>query len=93
MNWVDALVLFVVILIVVLILYFKYFFHRKDKKKYKNSQCRSCERSKEILADEMKKEYFRNKVKDEKEKIKEARKKADIPQADIDMLNENKKEY
>lgn len=94
MNFIDFLVLVVVAIMVGSIIYFKYFFHRDQRKSgcSSNPACRSCAKSKEILADEIKRQYLRQKKKEEIEKIREKNRKSNIPQEDIDMLNEEKEE-
>jgi len=94
MNFIDFLVLVSVVMMVGAIIYFKYFFRRDQKKPgcSSNSACHSCAKSKEILADEVRRQYAKAKKKDEIKKIREMNRKADIPQADIDMLNEKKDE-
>ncbi|MFA6796366.1 MAG: hypothetical protein WCR63_02135 [Bacilli bacterium] len=94
MNFIDFLVLVTVVIMVVTILYFKYFFHR-DKKMpgcTSDPSCRSCAKSKKILAEEMRRQYEREKKKEQLKKVREMNRKANIPQADIDMLNEKKEE-
>jgi len=92
MNFIDFLVLLFVVIAVGSIIYFKYFFHRHRRPKgcSNNPTCRSCAKSQEILADEMHRQYEREKRKAERNRVREMHHRANISQADIDMLNEKK---